>query len=293
MIKFMLKLTYFLLSLFAISFLFNSIIRNNYTGLYEIVNLDFDSYLIADSHGLSIKDNLRKNEIYNFSASSDSYFDIYRKIKYLINYSNVKRIYLTVDDHTLSPYRESANNLDRSTYYADKDEFSNNIDYVLNKLISNVPFFKPKSRDIVKSKIKSYLFVNSNVNTTSDWSKLTNSQKKSSCLTRVKTQFGYKNQSSQLTNKLQEIILLCKHNNIELIGIKFPLSQTYVEILNNKNFGADNIFLENNLETWDFKDEFIMNPEYFANQDHLNEIGGYNFSNILIKKIIAYNKQLH
>jgi hypothetical protein len=280
--KMILKLIFFFSGLLLISLLFNSIIYDNYTDLYEAVDLNFDTYLLADSHGLPLADNLEKYGVYNFSAASDSYHDMYRKIRYLIQKSNVNRIILTAGDHTLSPYRDDYNNLDRSICFATLDEFDNKFDFIKTRFIfNNIPVFKPKARDIVKFKLKSTLFNTSDESICSNWSQLSVKEKKSRCLSRSKAQFRYEEKSKQLANKLEDIFLLCDQNNIEIIGIKLPLSKVYLELLGEKNFKADSLFLKHNLIIWDFKKTLIDKPEYFQNQDHLNETGGEKFSKLL------------
>lgn len=291
--KIFLKLTLFFSGLLFISFLFNYIIDQNYTGLYENVDLNFETYLFSDSHGLPLSNNLEKAGIFNFSVASDSYYDIYRKINYLIQESEVKKIIVSVDDHTLSPYREQYNNLDRSIYFATIEEFDSKFDFYKTRFIfKNFPIFKPKARDIVKSKITSKLLFANSGHDTSTWDSYSKSKKTSKSQARFKTQFRYKENSKPLAKKLEDIIILCKQNEIELIGIKFPLSMAYLEVLGENNYNADNIFINNKLPVWDYKKILITKPEYFENQDHLNIAGGKVFSELLIEKINDYKKTI-
>jgi hypothetical protein len=108
--------------------------------------------MLADSHGVPLSNMLEQYGIYNFSFGSDSYFDMYRKIKFLSGKTNVRRIFISADEHTLSPYREKTNNMDRSLIYASKKEFKSNYMYIKEKFIKKyIVFFQPKIGDVIQS----------------------------------------------------------------------------------------------------------------------------------------------
>ena len=56
----------------------------------------YSMFLLSDSHG-GVLDNkhLESIGIYNFSFGSDSYFDMYIKLKYLFNHNNRKICFLS------------------------------------------------------------------------------------------------------------------------------------------------------------------------------------------------------
>ena len=100
----------------------------------------------------------------------------------------------------------------------------------------------------------------------------------------MQSQFPADNKSKKLEKTLLEIFQICKINKIDLIGIKFPLSSSYIKVLGSKSYGADEIFTSKSLKVIDSKEIFVDNPEYFANQDHLNSKGGEIFTKWLLKK---------
>ena len=61
---------YFLIVLIIINVVFSFLINALYAGNYKDHSLDFDSYLLADSHGVSLKNFTEKYGIYNFSEGS-------------------------------------------------------------------------------------------------------------------------------------------------------------------------------------------------------------------------------
>ena len=80
-----------------------------------------------------------------------------------------------------------------------------------------------------------------------------------------------------------DIINICKKNNIELIGVKFPLSSNYLSFVKNKNYGADELFYKQSLKVIDGKQLFIQKDCLFSNQDHLNIVGCKLFSDFVFR----------
>jgi hypothetical protein len=290
--KFILSILSFLL----IVLIFNGIVLffadfHYYKNYDKKPNKNFRSFIMSDSHGLPIGKFSEEFNVYNFSAGSDSYLDIERKIKYLIeNDYKIDTIYITVDDHGLSPQRETANNLDRSVIYSSEDEYDSSFSYFREKYLKYyLAIFQPRIRTLFKQYLKEnfkhiYFKKNNNLDNDIPWFKLSESERIIRVEFRKQSQFGSEFKSKKLEEKLVEIINLCKKNNIELFGVKFPLPNTYVKMLGDKNFGADKVFLSNGIEVFDYKLIFIDHNEYFKNTDHMNSKGGKIFTKVLLGK---------
>ena len=230
---------------------------------YYLHPTKYKSYLLSDSHGYKLYDLTEKIGVANFSFHSESYLDIYRKLMYLTSRNKTDTLYISVDDHTLSPYREISNN-----------------DY---KVI-----FDPNIRAIITHFIgsqvkKLFSFADKNkVNANkAPWSSLSRATKLKLAEARVKEQFPSDTSSKKLEKSLLEIINLCKQKNIKLIGIKFPLSGEFLEILGNKSYKADSILISQGIEVWDFKSIFSNIDNYFEDPDHVNPEG----ANVLIDSL--------
>ncbi|HOY96984.1 MAG TPA: hypothetical protein PK509_14660, partial [Catalimonadaceae bacterium] len=113
----------------------NSILFLVYYDLYYKSYLDkaptgngFTTLVLSDSHGLALGQLLEDDGIWNFSAESDNYQDMRRKLVYVHKQNpGLKTVLLTVDDHTLSVYREQMNNEDRSVVFSSfSDEWTRN-----------------------------------------------------------------------------------------------------------------------------------------------------------------------
>jgi len=281
----------FLLILLGINTIIYFAGRSLYFGDYSNVSTSFRSYLLADSHGLPLKNLTEKYGVYNFSAGSDSYFDMYRKVVYLIKNTRVDTIYITADDHTLGEYRENNNNSDRSVVYSEPGQFDSYYHYVKDRYIKHyIALFQPKLRYIIRSYMVSKLkaTVQSNKqwpsnNKQSTWKAINNDERIKLSQRRSHTQFPDDKNSVNLEQDLTAIIKICKQNNIELIGVKFPLTAEYVKVTANKSYGADRVLKLNGYKALDFSKLYSGNSEYFADQDHLNEVGGRYFVNFLFE----------
>ena len=282
--NFIVNVVLFGLLLLLINVVFYLVAYNRYYKDYEKYDLNYDSYLLADSHGTPIGTQLEKYGIYNFSAASDSYFDMLIKIKYLIKHTNLERIFITVDDHTLSPYRENTNNLERSSYFIISEDYSNVFKGIGIKLDKFLVLLNPGIRGIIRSYFQSMVLT---TKVSINWNLLTPEEQNISAQSRFIEQFNYENKSEQLTETLIRIIELCKENNIEIIGIQFPLSEVYFAKIGDKSFGANAIFKKNQLKVYDYRELFFKHDDFFMNQDHLNEIGSKEFVKSYLTELIT------
>ena len=156
--KFILKMLLFTGFLFVINLIFKKILDEIYFKEYYQVNLDSEIYLLSDSHGGALG-NFNDEKIYNFSAGSDSYFDMKNKLNFLIRKSNIKTIIITVDDHTLSPYRDNSNNLDRSSFFNSREDYVSFFEFLKKKyLFQNLVLLEPKYGALLNKYLKSISF---------------------------------------------------------------------------------------------------------------------------------------
>jgi len=90
-------------------------------------------------------------------------------------------------------------------------------------------------------------------------------------------QFENEKMSSKRKKYLIKIIVLCNSKNITLIGIKFPITKEYWEIMGHQDFGIDKFWHEQGLEIIYLHGLFFDKDQYFEDQDHLNIKGGKLF----------------
>jgi hypothetical protein len=263
--------------------------RHVYTGEYQEYSLDFNTYLFADSHGLGVGTSSEEYGVYNFSAGSDSYLDIGRKVSFLIANTDVDTVYMTVDDHTLSEYREGLNNLDRSSYYASREDYNSAWSFVKEKyIVQYFALLQPKLGKVVVNWLKAQLAGLVQSNTTREelnWDDYSKEKKDAEAKKRYKSQFESQGQSVLLKESLTDVIKMCKKNEIVLIGVKFPLTGEYLSLIKGQGFGADEVLKANGLRVLDYSNELAKTPELFKDQDHLNNDGGIIFSRLMFRGV--------
>lgn len=290
MIKLFLKqVSIFILLLVVLNFLLFLLIRAFYIRDYDQVDLGYSEYLLADSHGTPLGDFTEIHDVHNFSGQSDSYLDMERKLRFLIRHTNVKKIYISVDDHTLSPTRENQNNLDRSAYYSDRKDFSNYKEFIHDKYLKYYcVFLNDRYSLIIKNFLQNELFDFSKwggSRSKNSWEDMSALQQKEISTNRINNYFEFALPSVVMSSSLLRIIAICKANNIELIGLRFPLSKTYLGILDNESYNADSILRVNDLHIIDF-DSLYMEQDYmFRDMDHLDKEGGEKFTEILFDSL--------
>ena len=91
----------------------------------------------------------------------------------------------------------------------------------------------------------------------------------------------------------RKTIELCQSHQIKVIGIKYPVTDYYLntlkhfcgeEMLNNPP--QDKILLEYNIPIWDFEYQYLTRHDYFFDSHHMNEYGKSAFTTVLKNKII-------
>lgn len=240
-----------------------------------------DKFLLSDSHGANLKSIPSEFEIFNFGFGGDNYIDMFLKTYYLANKLNGKdTILLTVDSHTLSVYREEHRNLSESIVYGDYDlslideETRKKVDLSHRYLFKYLPLldvdFGRFYYQYLKSRISGDLLKN-------NIGEFTHNEQLKKCETRYIEQFGNKNKSVVVEQYLYKIIDLCKEKGIVLIGLKYPISNTYYQMIKNDDYGAAKILEDNGCPVINLETLYLDHDEYFADQDHLNREGAKAF----------------
>lgn len=284
------KILFFLLPIVILNFLFIELTDHYYHDEYQVVDYNFESYILSDSRGLCLDDGiLNKHGIYNFSAGSDSYQDIYRKLMLLTRNAKPRKIFLTVDDHTLSPYRDRSNNSDRSSQFMIFHDFNSTYEFVKTRYLSKyLPIFESKSRDIIKIKLASFLnFLSIPLKDDFEytpWSKMTRHEKDQISYHRVNSQFKHNNYSKKQYNYLNLILNVCHFHDIEIVGIKFPLTNSYLKNLGSRSYSADEILKSREVDVLDFRNYFVNTDDLFLNSDHLTTEGGRKLARLITIK---------
>jgi hypothetical protein len=245
---------------------------------------NYNLVLVSDSHGAYIQNTPNEYGIFNLSSTGDNYHDMYLKIKYFSKFlSNKDTILLSIDNHQLSSYRNGPGNVKKNVIYTDDiteidSSYVNLKDYYLKQQFKYLPFLNVEiNRDISK-----YVYFSLDVDKMDRFPQSINDLDsltiQNNCKTRFKAQFENQTKSYEQVKYLKKIIELCKINSITLVGIKFPITDTYWELIKNNGFGIDDLLIEYNIDIIDLHDLFFSENRYFKDQDHLNTLGGTLFS---------------
>ncbi len=253
-------------------------------------------FLFADSHGRALKQtHLNHIGVYNFSFDSESYYDMYFKLDYLIkNNIYIDTILITADDHILSSYREIANNTHRSVMYSSFQSFRtcfpvNRLEYLYIKYGKTfIPMFNTSNAELFMrfliakikrsgSRLLSYttggLYNLDDGAKTTSWVDLSAEVKTQKAINRFNIHYSMYKPSKNLKKVLKAIFALCKENGIHVKGVRFPLAKEYLTIVDNIQFETQQIFKQSGIQIIDMKSAFVDCADCFEDQDHLNEKG--------------------
>jgi hypothetical protein len=268
-----------LISLNAIIFSFTNYFYNH-RYLNNVYLSDKSIFLLSDSHGHSLGENIEKYNVKNLSTPSDSYFDMYRKLVYVSKTCDVKKVYLSVGDHLFTKYRENFNNHERSIFLLNYNDYDNKLKFLYEQVLKRF-FVYPSSKqhsfvvNILFKKLKiGKIWIKNN------WSDLTSSEKDLQASKRV-SQFNFGTKSNLQIQYLKKIINFCKNNNIQLICIKFPLTKEFRTNSRFLKYNYNEITELKSLNIIDYNKIYFDKVEFFKDQDHLNKKGAEEFSKIL------------
>ena len=285
---------FILLNLILYVIFFHGVLYEKYLVRKEVLS-DYRIFLFSDSHGVVLEQQSLENAgIFNFSFGSDSYWDMFLKLHYLIENGIIpEEILITADDHTLSDYRSDMNNRKRSIWYADFKTYSkcypsNYLDYFQVKYLERfLPMLNSDNAGLFNNQINmvfnSILWNNNGKSKT--W--LDRKNKRQLSNKKKKVQFKDQNSSKELTYVLIDILELCRKNNIEVTGLKFPISGSYIQVLKGASYHADSIFMINSINVMDYQAVFRNNDSLFLDPDHLNRSGAFRFAEILTHDFYA------
>ncbi|QDH80799.1 hypothetical protein FKX85_17830 [Echinicola soli] len=284
------KLSPFLLGVLAINILVTFVVDGLYYEPYtrmirEIKDQKLKGIIMADSHGLPLKQTLKDEGIVNVSWGSDSYEDMRNKLQYYLKNHDMDYVIISVDNHLLSNYRENLNNIEASLNYVDEVTSAYGFwKYTYLKYIKRYfSLISPKNRDIFLARTKSFL---KNNLVREEW----NEKENKAFLGRKRVDLHFSNlrKSDKLAQDLETMIEMCKAHDVEVIGMKYPLTSAYYTAMSSANFGADEVLKKHGCRVLDFQKVFLKRNDLFSDEDHLNEDGGKIFSNLITDNLDDY-----
>jgi hypothetical protein len=258
-------------------------------------NIEASNLIFSDSHGWSLTNNypegeklLKKHNIENLSYGSDSYFDIYFKLKYLID-KNVKidTIYLSVDPHQLGKKRVNNNNRNISITYIDYPIYNKFFElsyaefFVRKHLRKYLSTFDVNNAKLIQKYLGSKISNNSTTKATK-WLDLPDDEKHQKSINKFED-FYNKGVSKKQIDVVRKIFQLCEATEIKVIGVRYPYAPSLENLKIPQEFINVQSSVENNMEG--VIEINNLGDEFFRNQDHVNNKGANVVINIIIKSI--------
>lgn len=304
-----LKFLLFLLVIhLAASFLFNEIV---YTNSY-IVRKDNDFkqkmkdtevLILGDSHpeAAIMPERMESAKVYNFASSGESYIQTYYKLRKIIDkMPQLRIVVLPFDPHSFSPKRETR--FTNYRYWSQYIDFFGSADLYRKRELQEewlirevVPYFNGKEKIIqsIKSHLENGLtpIEDGYRPHTADFSYLDKKERKARAENMIKYQIGNsKPVSGILWRYFNMTIQLAKNKGIEVIIVSYPLTDEYLQSVNER----PNIKITNypdppgSLVYFDYSGFFKGKTNLFHDPNHLNNKGAKIFTQELEKKIIQY-----
>jgi len=249
--------------------------------------------LIGTSHTNYGNEMMKLNKnMFDYGSAYTYPIVMFQKTKKLIEVNpSLKYLILEADYHQYYDFSYTQSTIYTKYAYLLKNIHTGNEDmfYSLNREIA------PTLHKRIINQISSRMFgVNINKKDIKDinWSSL--SQEARDRTTYARFNFfkfsQIKSMNKNSLNYYEKTINLAKKNNIEVILIRHPLTNEYLNYMypNMKeevDQYIDKLQTTYNLKVLDFRNIFKDKQELFENQDHLNKIGRKEFSRILVNTI--------
>lgn len=296
--KFVIKFTLWSIGLTVIvallSMVIDPFIYKGYEGnLPELAKKQPETLLMGDSHAWALGQEFLGEKTYNFAYDSDSFFDIYCKLIYCVDHQiPLRTILLECDRHMFSEYRLRTNSEKRTvrlvTRIVYQDAYSTDLgDYLLNRFvyrtlsaldINNSPLLI----GLVKDRVKGWFSPDETDSLT--WAMRSEDERSANALARLNFQLNQP-YTAQLEVAFHKILALCKKNGIEVIGVRFPLSVEYRQLLVNQDLSqVEQIYEASGIPIIDLSDR-ITDANYFKDEDHLNQAGADRFCELLLGEL--------
>lgn len=277
------------LEIFARKYIVSSKLDSNSTKLIE-TGKNFQISLLGTSHTNYGPKLMEINKLFFQYGQAYTYPHImYAKAKMLLEYApNLKYIIIEADMHQFYDFSRTKSSF--TTF----GEILKRTESGFNKFI--LSSFDPEIKPILHDRVLKELFnvkksdVPKKVNDTQKvipWYEKIEDERISLSKARQKF-FGYNNpnMNQDSLEYFEKTIQLFLSNNIKVILIQHPIDKLYYEIMDETikkqvDEYVSQISKKYNLKILDYKNIYFENPEYFANQDHLNGIGIDKFSKLL------------
>ena len=245
--------------------------------------------LLGTSHTNYGKDmNTINSKMFNYGREYTYPIVMYQKIKKLIEFNqNLKYLVIEADYHQFYEFSFTESTIYTRYPFLLKDINTGyeNLFYSLNREIAPT-LHKRVLKDIFGRKEKKEV-------TDNNWAELSQEERDKKTIGRYDF-FKFSSDNSMNKHSIdyyQRTIELAQNNNMEVILLRHPLSNEYLnKMYANMKFDVDiyikKLSAEYNLKILDFRYLFKDKQHLFYSTDHLNKAGQKEFAKIFVKEII-------
>ena len=296
----------------VLSFNYARLVQNENARYNRIIEQFERSYprvlFLGDSHSFNAIDlNELGDEYASLAYSGDNLREMFLKLDYAIwKKPKIHCVVIPLDYHLLAHYRDRNRDFSRDLRYSENIHLiaelfgTSRADVLFQNLCVRLPLMKAGNWEkyflILTEKLER-LIVPSAPELQGKWQLLDQGKRRAAAMSRIKEQLAPPVVVEDMANILDDFILFCENNKIDLIGVRYPLSMEYLEL--SKTFGVEKVEriyrakANGFTAVLDYRYIFSDSPMYFFNTDHLSPQGAKAFSTILKKDIEALVKGLH
>jgi len=257
----------------------------------EFLKSDPNILILGDSHAYNaIIMPILGPKYFSFAQGGDNIRQMFLKLDFAIK--EKKRIQFVVipgDYHTFSTHRYKNNDFTRDLLYINNYSLisdlynANRFSVFLRWFFNYIPLSKGDDWE-------KYFFILTNSqksggSTGKTYVHLSQKEKESSSMKRVIAHLGKKIVNPKLVAILDQFIAFCKENHVKIIVIRYPFSKEYGYYAKKYPLNEVNAVFASKkshfLAVLNYEDIFFEEPQYFFNDDHLNEKGAKIFTVIL------------
>jgi hypothetical protein len=250
------------------------------------------NFICGDSH---LETSINPDQLQNYTSiaqASEPFFLTYWKLKYLLNYVEVDTILLAYTHHSISAF----NDVKLKHHFWSKEMFKRSY------FIGDIFFIEKQLPINYKALLQTYFEKTCIYPHNNHHSFMGSFNKLDTCVSlsvdyAINRHYYDDNQEVYKTSTimfyyLNQIIELCKTNNIQLILIGSPVHPSYYakippQIMKDYN-DFKNIANQKNIPIWDLSN-MHFNDSCFYNADHLNYSGAKIFTSYIAKKLNSYH----
>jgi len=255
--------------------------------------------VFGDSHAArAIADDLLPSSVADASYGSDSFSDIYLKLRFLETEDSLPdAILLEVDANMFACYRTSSNNRGAVRRLVPIEHFAEVYGEAPSPLLARLQTRFPLLAKENRSSLALYgiewlertLLGRTEeqpvgAETSSTWARMTEAEKRTSAENRVRRQFRDRGADPMMIDAFVRVTSFCETRGVAVLGIRYPLSDIYDDLVGAERQAEIDRLLEHAgiRESLDLTRRFAGRDDLFLNQDHVTA----EAANLLTEEIL-------